>query len=134
MGYDLHITRRADWSDQSGPPIAEAEWQQAIKDDPDADIYYWYAGDISVKNPDPALIAKMVRLAGQLEARVQGDDGEIYGEDGSPIESPPIALPSPRPSIFNRLMSVLRRRKTSLATSFRVGQRVRDVYGRFGTI
>jgi hypothetical protein len=35
-------------------------------------------GNISVKNPDKEIINKMVDLAVRLNAKVQGDDGEIY--------------------------------------------------------
>lgn len=35
MGYDLHITRRADWADEEGPAITQAEWESYITTDPD---------------------------------------------------------------------------------------------------
>jgi len=37
-------------------------------------------GEVVVKNPDEEIIAKMCRVAQTLNARVQGDDGEFYGE------------------------------------------------------
>lgn len=38
-----------------------------------------YSGDrVVVKNPDPAFIEKMIQLAAQLDATVQGDEGEHY--------------------------------------------------------
>jgi hypothetical protein len=37
----------------------------------------WWRGAIQTKNPDPPMIEKMIRIAAQLTARVQGDDGEI---------------------------------------------------------
>ncbi|QDU54667.1 hypothetical protein [Aeoliella mucimassa] len=43
---------------------------------------YW-RGSIIVKNPDPEIIGKMVRIARALGAKVQGDESEIYAEDGS---------------------------------------------------
>lgn len=39
-------------------------------------------GNVVVKNPDDAILGKMWRLAQQLGAKVQGDDGELYGADG----------------------------------------------------
>ena len=38
----------------------------------------WDKGNISCKNPDDALITKLVSIATQLQARVQGDEGEFY--------------------------------------------------------
>jgi hypothetical protein len=42
---------------------------------------YW-KGTISTKNPDVHVISKMLQIASVLNARVQGDDGEIYTEEG----------------------------------------------------
>jgi hypothetical protein len=98
MGYDLHITRRANWSD-NGNDIAVYEWIEIVKNDselqlkPENGPYFavwsgkstlqepwldWSRGQIQTKNPDDALIDKMVSIAGKLHAVVQGDDGEIY--------------------------------------------------------
>src|SRR5512140_1004998 len=98
MGYDLHITRRRDWSDD-GPEIAVREWLALIEADAelepwpangphfalwkgaaaqDEEWLDWQEGNIYSKNPSPALIDKMVALAAQLNAKVQGDDGETY--------------------------------------------------------
>jgi hypothetical protein len=117
VGYDLHITRRENWSDTTGPAITEAEWRAAIESDPEltldtqtrctmADGEYifaawngragelgYFGGEITAKNPDPALVRKMVQLAQVLGAAVQGDDGESYGEDGNPVGS---SAPAPR--------------------------------------
>jgi hypothetical protein len=37
-------------------------------------------GEIVVKNPDEEMIEKLCRIAKLLGARVQGDDGELYGD------------------------------------------------------
>ncbi|SDK75500.1 hypothetical protein [Microbulbifer yueqingensis] len=34
MGYDLHITRKDNWSDYAGPLISLAEWEQYVHGDP----------------------------------------------------------------------------------------------------
>ena len=39
-------------------------------------------GDIETKNPDAPVIQKMILIAESLNARVQGDDGEVYLPDG----------------------------------------------------
>jgi hypothetical protein len=43
--------------------------------------YAWFMysnGEITVKNPDEEIINKMVKIAEHLNAKVQGDEGEIY--------------------------------------------------------
>jgi len=42
---------------------------------------YLFDGSVIAKNPDEEILAKMCRIATELEARVQGDDGELYTED-----------------------------------------------------
>src|SRR5262245_9582193 len=98
MGYDLHITRKANWFDEEGPVITEAEWRALIEADPElsldtetrcimadgeyvfaawngeAGLLSYYKGEITAKNPEEALIMKMVRIAHQLGAQVLGDD------------------------------------------------------------
>jgi hypothetical protein len=33
MGYDIHITRRSDWSDKAGPAITLEEWKKLVASD-----------------------------------------------------------------------------------------------------
>src|SRR3954467_7750166 len=104
MGYDLHITRKEDWTEQDGPTISESEWRRVIEEDPElqldkqtscsmADGEYvfaawngepgalgYYNREITATNPAEPLIRKMVALAQRLNANVQGDDGERYPE------------------------------------------------------
>lgn len=40
-------------------------------------------GNISVKNPDPEIVEKMVLIAEHFKAKVQGDDGEFYDSRNS---------------------------------------------------
>ena len=117
MGYDLHITRKENWYDEDGPQITAEEWLQCIADDRELDLagvngdYFaywrglssisvdwldWFEGNIHTKNPEDALIDKMVQIAKKLNAKVQGDEGEIYLGGGSknyicpdPPETPP---------------------------------------------
>lgn len=35
MGYDVHITRKEEWSDEDGPRISESEWRAYVASDPD---------------------------------------------------------------------------------------------------
>ena len=98
MGYDLHITRKTDWSADDGPSISESEWAHVVDEDaelsPDHETscegfvfaewnhqggaLAWHRGEILAKNPEKPLIRKMIAIAQRLNATVQGDDGELY--------------------------------------------------------
>ncbi len=99
MGYDLHITRADHRAENEGREITQDEWLALVAADPelmldpvDGDEYAlwsgrcqyhdpwfkWWRGNILTKNPDRAIVAKMLQLAERLGARVQGDDGKIY--------------------------------------------------------
>jgi len=101
MGYDLHITRKDDWDDVEGPRIDLSEWETIIESDPELALdtstqcddwvfasfrdevgaLAWDDGQIHAKDPNHPLIDKMVAIAKRLNAEVQGDDGEVYGDD-----------------------------------------------------
>jgi hypothetical protein len=109
VGYDLHITRRAEWSDPgSGPPITREEFERVVRGDTrfrldeglgpdcavpvkrtrggaDASSLCWHDGEITTKNPPRSLIRLAVEIAASLNARVIGVDGEEYGEDGRAV-------------------------------------------------
>jgi len=117
MGYDLHITRKADWCDK-GNDISLEEWYAVVAADPEMRLegyvdwrqpdgsvlrvklatwvswphhvegikmvgLCWCDGNVDAKNPDEEIRRKMWRLAQILNARVQGDDGECYDEQGN---------------------------------------------------
>jgi hypothetical protein len=98
MGYDLHITRRKLWLDESND-IAFDEFVRHVRGDVEftypgqnGDDYAdwrspksgyeswlcWSDGQIHTKNPEPEFIDKLVAVARDLRAKVQGDDGEVY--------------------------------------------------------
>jgi hypothetical protein len=103
MGYDLHITRRLEWADDNGPEITLEEWKAYVESDdevqPDADNgptdflwtahpknpwpLWWNRGEIYTKNPDEIAFGKLIAIAERLDAKVQGDDGEVYRADGA---------------------------------------------------
>ncbi|MGD0389757.1 MAG: hypothetical protein ABSC42_12475 [Tepidisphaeraceae bacterium] len=158
MGYELHITRKVNWSDEDGPAIALSEWQKLVDGDADLSWYSqvgaedsgkvaswkndqgtlrWDEGQIVSKNPEEALIIKMVALAAKLGATAQGDDGEIYRPDGSSFEPTPPTPPAP--SLIDQIRQWFRRRKTrrnleATLPRFTVGKRVRDAWGFRGTL
>ena len=104
MGYYIHITRAPDFHpDNLRHEISGEEWLSCFAQGPElsvADVngeYFaiwsgpsqyeqpWFnltQGNISTKNPDPPVIAKAIAIAAKLNARVQGDDGEIYLAEG----------------------------------------------------
>ena len=106
MGYDVHITRAEDWADNEGREIAPDEWLVLVRSDPELILtsengeyfviwrgtakypetwFDWRAGNITTTHPDRATLRKMFQLATALEAKVQGDEGEVYDEES--IES-----------------------------------------------
>jgi len=117
MGYDIHITRKDHWTDDTNSgDISLDEWKDFVGKQPDLrldnyaeaqlpdgdtlrvdsdGLVVWtkYSGDgkdgnhawfdysdgcIIVKNPDEEILKKMSLIADQLNAKVQGDDGELY--------------------------------------------------------
>ncbi len=112
MGYDIHITRRAHWSDEGEPEITLGEWRGVVKSDPElealpptsenpltvmmlsphkerqaARYFHYCSGQIFVKKPCKAVLLKMLAIARTLNARVVGDEDEVYAEDGTPSSS-----------------------------------------------
>ncbi len=102
MGYDLHIKRADNWTENAGAEIGAEEWLAVVRADPELTLdtangpyvarcsgpsrypdpwLDWFAGHVYTKIPVSALLRKMVALADRLGARVQGDDGDFY--DGS---------------------------------------------------
>ena len=105
MGYDLHITRANFWAMNAGSWIDPAEWLIAVHEDLELQLisesetypamwlrdycnsevcFEWIEGNVFLKNPTKAAIIKMEAIAGHLQAKVQGDDGEFY-RDGDVV-------------------------------------------------
>jgi hypothetical protein len=114
MGYDVHITRAENWVDNDDHKIEASEWLALIESDPDLRLagyngphfaiwdghpvedeawLDWRGGNIETKNPDDPLLRKMIEIAGRLDAKVQGDDGEFYTEAS-------LIAPKPKPPLF----------------------------------
>jgi len=123
MGYDIHVTRRQNWSDKEGEDISLPEWLDLVRTDPELRLdgyaetdltsgdlirledssmavwlkyskhgvdgnmawFYHSSGNVMSKDPDEEIRQKMWQLAEQLSAKVQGDEGELYGPDGKEI-------------------------------------------------
>jgi hypothetical protein len=46
---------------------------------------HYYDGTVTTGNPDEHLLRRMAQIAHDLDARLQGDDGEFYGPYGEPL-------------------------------------------------
>ncbi len=102
MGYDVHITKAEYWFENHGQEISSKEWLKVVRSDeelvpmPENGDYFavwrgtvkyletwfdWTDGNIVTKNPDQPTLKKMLEIADQFDAQVQGDEGEIFDED-----------------------------------------------------
>jgi hypothetical protein len=84
MGYELHLVKKGWWFDIENQ-FTENEWQNLRGKHPVPGWLYFLSGDISAKNPNESQIITLVKIAKNNGWPVQGDDGETYSEDGSPI-------------------------------------------------
>lgn len=149
MGYDLHITRRKHWIDK-GDDITAMEWLAYVERDSelrflsDNGPYFaiwsgqceldepwldWENGQIYTKNPDKALIDKMVTIAHDFEASVQGDDGEIYKSGCQEPVQPRRTSAEHVAAWFARLQPFSLLRFIPGSGPFRAGDKLRDPWG-----
>jgi hypothetical protein len=100
--YCLNITRKGHWGEPGGPVITVEEWLAYVASDPQLKPIpgskthgvtlnveskypnrglHWSSrpGAIYSDRPDVAVLAKMLQIASALGAKVQGEDGEVYG-------------------------------------------------------
>lgn len=75
MGYDVHITRKKEWSDEDGPPITESEWRAYVASDSEMVI----TGFAEVTNPQ----GETIRIEGPLltEWRGHSSGGTVWFSD-----------------------------------------------------
>ncbi len=94
MGYDLRITRAIDWTANEGFEVTSSEWLAVVEADseltPDpvhgpfavryrsVGWFDWYEGNVFTTDPDHTTVIKMLGIAQQLCATIQGDNGESY--------------------------------------------------------
>ena len=69
----------------------EVWWTGLPKVNPEGVVWFSYVktGYIEVKNPNEEILHKMHQIARALNARVQGEEGEEYGESGRITKPPP---------------------------------------------
>ncbi len=161
MGYDFHITRREQWIDE-GDEITAAEWLAYVERDPELQLspdqgpyfamwrgqceyeepwFDWDSGQIYTKNPDKAIIDKMVAMAREFGAKVQGDDGEIYENGEQALRPPPApAVQAPPPfaqrigTWFARFQPIQFLRFRLGMEEYRRGEKLRDLWGNERTV
>lgn len=99
MGYEVHVTRKAHWSDEDGARISAAEWASLLDGDPlepadadrmtgwwtrhsggkqDAPILLFSDGNIDAAPHDEETALFLLGLATELGAGLQGDEGEPW--------------------------------------------------------
>ena len=96
MGYDIHITRKADWFDEGGDDISLEEWNRYVatyEKDGNMALFHHFEGNVTVKNPDKEILRMMFSIAQSLNAKVQGDDCEVYDAAGQSDEQRPKQQP-----------------------------------------
>jgi hypothetical protein len=120
VGYELHIHRADTWTESDRYPITPDEWLAVMASDPELRLdpdhelqalwpgpckypggtwFAWFEGAVFTKNPDRSTVAKMLQLARQLGARVQGDHGEFYNRpEDMPSEEEFAALLARKPT------------------------------------
>jgi len=140
VGYDLYLVRTKDWFDE-GNRFEEQEWNEIRTKYPVSDWLHFHNGLITAKYPDKDRIVVLVQIARAYSWKVQGDDGEEYGLDGTPIqiEVPPVQ--GEGLMLFQKVKRVIadyrsRRsiRKSSFVCPFKVGDRVRILHRRGGVV
>ncbi|VWD60209.1 hypothetical protein BLA50215_07248 [Burkholderia lata] len=99
MGVEFHITRADFWAENEDAAISAETWLAYVQADPELELrpecgahhaqwsgpsahdepwLDWHAGNIMTKWPDTALYCKMLKIAADLEATVQDDNGTVY--------------------------------------------------------
>lgn len=114
MGWNIHITRAADWSENDACPITQNEWMEFVQNDPELTIdprgngpcfalwlfhnidndhpwFDWFKGNITTKSPDQLTLGKALEIAKHFRATVQGDDGETFTRPED-LDLPPSVL------------------------------------------
>lgn len=127
MGYEVHITRADDWASNEDCAIGPSEWLDLVEQDQSLRLAGYNGpffalwdgdpdepeswldlvdGNITAKNPGEPLLQKMLEIAKRLDARVQGDDGELYDGATSTTRAPAPSLRD-NPSLLSLFLSLV---------------------------
>jgi hypothetical protein len=77
--YDIKIGTETEF--QNRPGYWEWNAHPTEKEQNARSWFSYWEGNIDTKNPDTSTIRKMIQIASALNAKVQGDDGEIYTDE-----------------------------------------------------
>ncbi|MBB3109732.1 hypothetical protein FHS18_001795 [Paenibacillus phyllosphaerae] len=91
MSYDVHITKAEHWVYSEQNPITDEDYEKI------ADLLDMYKGlpyisshgKITVYRADERVFGLLIQIAERIGARVQGDDGEYYDNNGIEYPDPP---------------------------------------------
>jgi len=93
MPYNVHVVRTSHWRDAAQSPITKEEITALIAADKEMawspanseEITWrgtpsirWQGGQLVSTDPDKLLTAKLIRMAGALNANLVGENGEHY--------------------------------------------------------
>ncbi len=96
--------------------------------------FSYFEGSLTVKNPDEECLRKMRQVAAKLQARVQGDEGEIYGGDSRSPRQPTLSLGRRLAGWLSCFRPQHRIKIEHPPLPFGVGDRVRDTWGNEHTV
>ena len=91
----MRLVRKATVENSSGAAFSVqdetlavwAEWEN--REEGRNEAWMWHSsGNVMAKNPDRAMLQKMFMIADALDAKVQGDEGEVYDLLGDPVREP----------------------------------------------
>lgn len=153
MGYNFYITRKQNIFNE-GSNITTEEWLALVQLDGslsinaengdcfvvwknplsnELDWLDWEDGNIFSKNPSTDFRFKMIDIAFQPNARLIGEDGEIYNKDGK------VVFPQSKRNccILRRIKNILTRKKAAQKINdlpFSIGEQVIDTWGNKATV
>ena len=154
MGYEVYVTRGKRWWDEVKTEISLAEWRRCVAADPKLKLdesmgdgfavwsgpsehespwIAWSAGNLHSKNPDAALLEKMLGIAATLKAKVQGEEGEVYLAGGKVKKYSP-GLAERTRTWFANVFAKAPEPLDASEIPFKVGDKVRDHAGRVATV
>ena len=137
MGYNLYFVKHGNWY-EPGNKFLQEEWSRLKESGQLPDWVYFEGGAITVKSPTQEQVTTFARLAKTHGWSVQGDDGETYRDDGTPIR-----LSAARPGVLSVILGPLRhfldkrkiqRSMKGVACPFNVGDRVRTTFRTGGVV
>jgi hypothetical protein len=103
MGYDVHITRAAEWSDSEGTPIALDEWLAYVASDPEMRL----DGFAEVRTPD----GEVIRIEGKGLSVWTAWPGEHGGQGHAWMDhrGGRIVVKNPDSAILKKMCSIAER-------------------------